>query len=691
MKQIKVYCDRYGKVRVDNPNILLDGEHNSIQVVVSMAGLGLTNHFKRLDILVGKDKTVGMLPSPYDYPIGDVLTVTLTSAHLKSGYLRLQPVAFIDGDGGITEQVKWEVIELKTKYSVNANVATTSIQVFITDYIGDLLNVKSITTNTLGAGEQATVSITTASDGLTFIFGIPQGIQGEQGIQGLKGNQWRGAYSGSNAYVVDDVVSYLGSSYICILASTDNLPTNTTYWDIFAQADNFSIVSDTANATPIIVSDYAYGIAQVEIQWGTSHFEGSSDGATYVILSAINTETSTPFSRIDMRGSYYLDLRGITHLKYIVDYTAGGLTNSPNAVIEMSTFFSAPPTPKITKSSKRYAPSKLITTEPAPLPSNRILCDVDLSTGTLYANSGPFISKSTNYGVSFTNIFTTSPWGISVTLNNGLVRKLHNGKILAIIVNNSGNTDIWLSDVNEQNFTLVKTFPQQGIISLGFGVSIYHDTVLIAFYKMPRVSTDPLDVWCSQDGGLTWKSIYSVPAVTGLHTHDVAYDPYTNRIWLSVGDNYSLAQILYTDNFGTTWSKLWEDGEAKTQITSISIAPNFIVFGTDQVGYQGAWIYYKNNLTGNVFEPSFARGEIGRSGDASYRGRQYWDSGNAIYYTSVNPYVIIGTKDGVNYYELYTNITKSVIYVHGVDVNNKIIGFGNNGMLIDDAPLWEEI
>ena len=106
MKQIKLYCDRYGKVRVDNPNILLDGEHNSIQVVVSMAGLSLTNHFKRVDILVGKDKTVGFLPSPYDYPIGDVLTVTLTSAHLKSGYLRLQPVAFVEGGGGVTEQIK---------------------------------------------------------------------------------------------------------------------------------------------------------------------------------------------------------------------------------------------------------------------------------------------------------------------------------------------------------------------------------------------------------------------------------------------------------------------------------------------------------------------------------------------------------------------------------------------------------
>ena len=47
---------------------------------------------------------------------------------------------------------------------------------------------------------------------------------------------WKGAYSGGTAYVVDDVVSYSGSSYICKLASTGNLPTNGTYWDQMSSA-----------------------------------------------------------------------------------------------------------------------------------------------------------------------------------------------------------------------------------------------------------------------------------------------------------------------------------------------------------------------------------------------------------------------------------------------------------------------
>jgi hypothetical protein len=48
--------------------------------------------------------------------------------------------------------------------------------------------------------------------------------------------KWKGTYSGATAYTVDDVVEYNGSSYICILASTGNLPTNATYFEQMAQA-----------------------------------------------------------------------------------------------------------------------------------------------------------------------------------------------------------------------------------------------------------------------------------------------------------------------------------------------------------------------------------------------------------------------------------------------------------------------
>lgn len=46
---------------------------------------------------------------------------------------------------------------------------------------------------------------------------------------------WRGAYNNATPYTPDDVVSSGGTSYICILASTGNAVTNTTYWNVLAQ------------------------------------------------------------------------------------------------------------------------------------------------------------------------------------------------------------------------------------------------------------------------------------------------------------------------------------------------------------------------------------------------------------------------------------------------------------------------
>ena len=97
----------------------------------------------------------------------------------------------------------------------------------------------SATATTLSPGSSATASYNSGTYVLTL--GIPTGATGATGSTGAtgatgpEGLNWRGTYAGGTAYVVDDAVSYNGSSYICKLASTGNLPTNTTYWDILAQ------------------------------------------------------------------------------------------------------------------------------------------------------------------------------------------------------------------------------------------------------------------------------------------------------------------------------------------------------------------------------------------------------------------------------------------------------------------------
>jgi len=117
--------------------------------------------------------------------------------------------------------------------------------------------------NTWPQGPQG-VQGDTGPQGPQWIQGIqwdtgPQGPQGNQWIQGPQGIQWiqwekwmnwLWLYNWATAYVVDDAVSYNWSSYICILASTGNIPTNTTYWSMVAQKGNDGLGSgDMLKAT----------------------------------------------------------------------------------------------------------------------------------------------------------------------------------------------------------------------------------------------------------------------------------------------------------------------------------------------------------------------------------------------------------------------------------------------------------
>ena len=96
-----------------------------------------------------------------------------------------------------------------------------------------------------GYTESSTTSITLSTP-------IPVGLRVEVFYHN-KGLNWKGAYAGGTAYNIDDAVSYNGSSYICILASTGNLPTNGTYWNLLASkwdtGTNWTNGTNGANGT----------------------------------------------------------------------------------------------------------------------------------------------------------------------------------------------------------------------------------------------------------------------------------------------------------------------------------------------------------------------------------------------------------------------------------------------------------
>jgi hypothetical protein len=74
------------------------------------------------------------------------------------------------------------------------------------------------------------------------------------GTNGTNGTSftWLGAYNGATAYAANDVVSYNNSTYICILASTGNLPTNTTYWSLMALAGAGDVVGPASSTDSVL-------------------------------------------------------------------------------------------------------------------------------------------------------------------------------------------------------------------------------------------------------------------------------------------------------------------------------------------------------------------------------------------------------------------------------------------------------
>ena len=105
---------------------------------------------------------------------------------------------------------------------------------------------------------------------------------------------WKGAYSGGTAYVVDDVVSYSGSSYICKLASTGNLPTNGTYWDQMSSAgtDGTDLTSTLTTQGDILYRDgsglqrLAAGTAGQALKTGGAGANPSWGDVTTAVLGA---------------------------------------------------------------------------------------------------------------------------------------------------------------------------------------------------------------------------------------------------------------------------------------------------------------------------------------------------------------------------------------------------------------------
>ena len=124
--------------------------------------------------------------------------------------------------------------------------------------------------------------------------------KGDTGTAGSAGSSitWRGAYSGLTAYVVLDAVSYNGQSYICKAATLDNLPTDTTKWDLMAQKGADGAKGDTGDPGPKGDTGLSGGSTVWKGQYSSSTayvaFDAvSNSGSSYVCILANTNQPVT--------------------------------------------------------------------------------------------------------------------------------------------------------------------------------------------------------------------------------------------------------------------------------------------------------------------------------------------------------------------------------------------------------------
>lgn len=106
-----------------------------------------------------------------------------------------------------------------------------------------------------------------------------------------KGIYWRGAYDNGTAYVLNDGVSYNGSSYICTADTTGNLPTDTSYWNVLAARGSDGTGSGDISGSGV-ANELAYFTAEKTIDNLAVATYPSLTEVSYVkgVTSAIQTQ-----------------------------------------------------------------------------------------------------------------------------------------------------------------------------------------------------------------------------------------------------------------------------------------------------------------------------------------------------------------------------------------------------------------
>ncbi len=191
---------------------------------------------------ITKTGTSGLVDT-YTILYTDTTTKTFTVTNGKDG---TNGTAGADGaDGKYATSVAFSGDDMVFTMSDNSTITLTNAKVDIKGEKGTTGDTgltgngiaSVVKTGTAGLIDTYTITYTDSSTDTFTVTNGKDGTNGSNGTPGADGASftWKGVYNGATAYVLNDNVSYNGSSYIAKGATTGNLPTNATYWDLLAE------------------------------------------------------------------------------------------------------------------------------------------------------------------------------------------------------------------------------------------------------------------------------------------------------------------------------------------------------------------------------------------------------------------------------------------------------------------------
>ncbi|QBH21073.1 hypothetical protein EYC51_17120 [Alcaligenes faecalis] len=331
---------------------------------------------------------------------------------------------------------------------------------------------------------------------------------------------------------------------------------------------------------------------------------------------------------------------GQTALDYFDGFTAGtsnieySWEGEPNNSLSVKTALSAPskiPPPDTDGRWIRYVGDVEATNNPE-MPMHTFV-PVKVEKSTQQIPSYYTLDRTIGFNVGSSNLNQTFDDGETWELlhqfagsQTDSVRQLENGELF-VTTSNSAGASAWVSSgfASGGSVTFTKTLDAHSkFIKWPGAWSIFDDGNLVAMIdyggkagmeyagEIVPDGQNARFAYLSLDFGKTWKTIFDlnkwvvdngygtpdddgVLQGRGVHCHGIAYDKWWNRLWITFGDNTTVASInsiggtCYSDNFGGQWKAAnWgKDSRPSSptnsyhQLVGIWPMPECILFGTD--------------------------------------------------------------------------------------------------------------